>query len=68
LKKSHAIQAKKAAITAEEAVRTALAEKNISTSQSLFAYPDASGKKMNFGKLGIAHEDITAELMWVPLK
>ncbi len=56
-----------ASITAEQAVRTAMAAKYISTNQNVFGYPDQTGRKFNFGKLGIAYEDVTAELMWVPL-
>lgn len=54
------------AITAEAAVRTAMAEKKLSTTQNLIAV--TSGKKIDFGKLGIANENVTAELMWVPIE
>jgi len=54
------------ALSAETAVRTAMAEKKLSTTQNLVAV--TSGKKIDFGKLGIANENVTAELMWVPVE
>lgn len=55
------------AISAESAVRTAMDAKKITGAQPLFASVVIPGRKLNFGKLGIAHEDVTAELLWVPL-
>ncbi|MFT3908987.1 MAG: M36 family metallopeptidase [Ferruginibacter sp.] len=55
-------------IAAGTAVTTAMAEKKISTHLNLVAFNLGSGTKLDFGKLGIAHENVTAELMWVPLK
>lgn len=55
-------------VSAESAVRTALTEKKLPIRGSLTATTLIPGKKFDFGKLGIAHESVTAELMWVPLK
>ena len=51
-------------VIAETAVKTALAEKKLSP-QSLLIAADINSHKKNFGKAGIASENITAELMWV---
>jgi Fungalysin metallopeptidase (M36)/Secretion system C-terminal sorting domain/Fungalysin/Thermolysin Propeptide Motif len=55
------------AISAEAAVRTAMADKKI----SIPALPrglTGTGNKIDFGKpAGITHENITAELVWTPL-
>ena len=53
------------AISADVAVRTAIIEKKLPLSQNLV--PVNAGNKIDFGKLGIATERITAELMWVPV-
>ncbi len=51
-------------ITPEQAIRTAFFSKKI----SIPALPKAitKGTKMDYGKLGISHENVTTELMWVP--
>ncbi len=54
-------------VSAESAVRTALTEKKLSVQGGLNASTLIPGKKFDFGKLGIAHVNVTAELMWVPL-
>ncbi|HMJ48200.1 MAG TPA: M36 family metallopeptidase, partial [Ferruginibacter sp.] len=54
-------------IRPEAAVATALTAKMIPTSESLVAVENLNGK-YNFGKLGIAYENITAELVWLPLQ
>ncbi|MBK8929290.1 MAG: M36 family metallopeptidase [Chitinophagaceae bacterium] len=52
--------------SASDAVRTALEDKNLTTALPIFSISSTDTKKL-FGKLGIATEDITAELMWVPV-
>lgn len=52
--------------TAADAVRAVLAEKKLISSSEVVSYSASSAKK-HFGKLGVASEDITAELIWVPL-
>ena len=52
-------------VSASQAVTTAITGKNISYRQQPVATMPVPGKKINFGKLGIANEDITAELLWV---
>ncbi len=52
------------AVTAETAVRTSAAAKNLPLEQSLNG--TTNGNKVDFGKLGIANTNITATLMWVP--
>lgn len=54
-------------VAAEIAVMTAVAAKKIIAKQSPVPVTIIPGKKFDFGKLGIANENITAELMWVPL-
>lgn len=54
------------AISAKEALRTALQSKGATTALELKDPVPVKGK-LNFGKAGIAFEDITAELIWVPL-
>ena len=54
-------------ITAESAVRKAMAEKNISSSNPLSGKILPGNSKLDFGKSGISNEKITAELMWVPV-
>ncbi|MDB5201694.1 MAG: type sorting protein [Ferruginibacter sp.] len=56
------------AIAAEQAVRLALAEKKLATAQNLVGVTTGSkSPKYNFGKLGVTTEEVTAELMWVPV-
>lgn len=52
--------------SASDAVRTALEDKKLTATSPIFT-TSASATKKSFGKLGIATEDITAELMWVPV-
>lgn len=54
------------AISASQAVTTTLTKKKIASRQLPVASLIVPGKKINFGKLGIANEDVTAELLWVP--
>ncbi|MEO8772616.1 MAG: M36 family metallopeptidase, partial [Ferruginibacter sp.] len=56
------------AVSADVAVRTAMSEKKITTNEAMAALSIIPGTKLDFGKLGIANENVTAELMWVPLK
>ena len=56
------------AFTAEEAVRAALSEKKIFNHGPLISSTLIPGRKYGFGKAGIANENITAELLWVPLE
>lgn len=51
---------------AESAVAAALAAKNISKFDQLDGR--AIGTKLDFGKLGVCSETVTAELMWLPLR
>ncbi|RYE19580.1 MAG: hypothetical protein EOP51_19590, partial [Sphingobacteriales bacterium] len=53
-------------VPAETALRTTLTAKNIALRHPLIA--TSAGAKTDFGKAGISHERITAELMWVPLQ
>lgn len=53
-------------VSADMAVLTAIESKKFSTSQNLAGLTIVPGK-LDFGKLGIAHENITAELLWVPV-
>lgn len=55
------------AVSALNSVEIAMRSKNVSTNQTLAAKALAANK-FSFGKAGISFEDITAELMWVPLK
>jgi hypothetical protein len=51
--------------SAESAAKAALALKNIYPTQPLVAV--GKGPKIEFGKLAVTREKITAELMWVPM-
>ena len=52
------------AVSAENAVRTSVSAKKLKLTQPLAGV--TTGSKINFGKLGVAHENITASLIWVP--
>jgi Fungalysin metallopeptidase (M36)/Secretion system C-terminal sorting domain/Fungalysin/Thermolysin Propeptide Motif len=54
-------------IKAESAVRKSMAVKNLSSTGNLSETSMPGNTKLNFGKAGISKENITAELMWVPL-
>lgn len=55
------------AVTAEMAVNRAMADKNVAAKQALVPTVLKAGQKLSFGKAGISLENITAELMWVPI-
>ncbi len=55
------------AISAEIAVRTAMADKKIISNQPLVNKAANSNWKLDFGKGEICKENITAELLWVPI-
>lgn len=61
-----ALQPHSPAKTAAEAVKIAMAEKNIFPVGYLTSTPGANGKTLSFGKAGACSEDITAELLWLP--
>jgi extracellular elastinolytic metalloproteinase len=54
-------------IGAEEAVRTAMASKKISFEGPLSSTLNPATRKLDFGKPSVVTENITAELMWVPV-
>ena len=54
-------------ITPDAAVTKALQSKKIFNFNSLHATTLIPGRKFDFGKCGVAYENITAELMWVPV-
>lgn len=51
-------------VSADAAVRTSVTAKKIPLVESLAG--TTTGIKVDFGKLGIAHENVTATLIWVP--
>jgi subtilisin-like proprotein convertase family protein len=54
-------------VTASNAVMAALADKKIITAQIASAVSTKdNGRKVEFGKLGVSRENITAQLMWFP--
>lgn len=55
------------AITPEHAVKLAMGSKQAEAPLELKGTAE-SNTKINFGKMGICQEDVTAELMWEPLK
>jgi uncharacterized repeat protein (TIGR01451 family) len=55
-------------ISPTEALKTAIKAKKIFLNSNLVASTISPGKKYDFGKAGIANENITAELMWVPVE
>jgi extracellular elastinolytic metalloproteinase len=56
------------AITAEMAIRTALANKKISSNSPLIGNKVGDRQRYDFGKLDVTHEKVTAELLWIPLQ
>ena len=54
-------------VAAATAARTALAEKQLSTGSPLAGTNLNGTQKLDFGKLDVTREKLTAELMWVPL-
>ena len=54
-------------VTPDVAVTTALRSKKIFNVSSLHSTTLIPGRKFDFGKCGIANENITAELLWVPV-
>ena len=55
-----------ASITPEKAVLSAIRYKKITFGAPLVPFALVPGKKYDYGKAGIANENITAELLWVP--
>ncbi len=56
-------------VTAESAVASALADKRLSTFENAVAIKTTdNGRKVEFGKLGVSRENITAQLMWSPME
>ena len=57
-----------ATVAPADAVRTSIADAKVNIPSAVVAVNTLeNGKKYNFGKLNIAAENITAELMWVPV-
>ncbi len=54
------------ALTAAEAVRAALSDRNLQSPLAITPVQQ-TGSKINFGNLGITLDDITAELVWLPV-
>ncbi len=54
------------AVTATRAVSAALTESKLPNAQQITAIKETGGRQ-EFGKLGVSHENITAELIWVPI-
>ena len=56
-------------VSAEEAVKAAIVNRGLKTNEYPIALKTTdNGHKIEFGKLGVAHENITAELMWFPVE
>lgn len=55
-------------MSSSNAVITAIGSKKINISEPLTPSETNPGKKYDFGKLGIARENVTAELLWVSLQ
>ena len=56
-----------ASVNPETALRTAFDSKKIFSFGTLNAATIIPGRKYDFGKAGVANENITAELLWVPI-
>ncbi len=54
-------------VTPDVSVKKALKEKKIFNFNALIATTLIPGRKFDFGKAGVANENITAELLWVPV-
>jgi subtilisin-like proprotein convertase family protein len=56
-------------VSAESAVMSALTNKGLSTFENAVAIKTTdNGRKVEFGKLGVSRENITAQLMWSPME
>lgn len=55
-------------VTSSDALRAAISSKKLYFNGSLNPVAIIPGRKFDFGKAGIASENITAELLWVPIE
>ncbi len=55
-------------ISPDQAVMTALSEKKLVSLEKITSLGITNTTKIDFGKLGVAFENITAELMWAPVE
>ncbi|HPH86536.1 MAG TPA: M36 family metallopeptidase, partial [Ferruginibacter sp.] len=55
-------------VSAEDAVKAALSLKKLPAPLQLTKSTLLEGRKYDFGKLGLAYENVTAELLWVPIQ
>ena len=54
-------------VSAESAVMAALADKKLTATENAVAIKTTdNGRKIEFGKMGVSRENITAQLMWFP--
>ena len=57
------------AVTPENALQTAMAECNVSSAKVIIPQKiSGNGKKMEYGNLAVSIENITAELIWLPVE
>jgi Fungalysin metallopeptidase (M36)/Secretion system C-terminal sorting domain/Fungalysin/Thermolysin Propeptide Motif/Domain of unknown function DUF11 len=54
------------ALSPADAVRATITECKLSTAQQILVIKD-NNRKLEFGNLGISHDDINAQLIWVPV-
>jgi len=54
-------------VSASNAVRSAITESNLAAPTSITQRFTFDSKKIDFGTLGLSKENVTAELMWVPV-
>ena len=56
-------------VSAADAVKAAIENRGLKTTENPVSLKMLdNGRKIEFGKLGVAHENITAELMWFPVE
>ena len=55
-----------ASVSAQDALRTALTDRKVVMGNIPAPAKSADGAKLDFGKMGVAHEKITGELLWLP--
>lgn len=65
--KKAAIAGEKPSVSPETAVRTAITAKKMAAPVALLPMAQSTATNINFGKAGIASENIIARLMWLPI-
>ena len=69
LEKFTNVQTGMPSVSAESAVQSALSDRGLHASQMAIAINRKdNGREVEFGNMGISHENITAQLIWAPIE